>query len=106
MNAPTSQSGRTRRSMPIAAPQAVEVARKVERVSSWTRRPPKLLTHTVIGAGFIQSAAGAFGKGPALAFSGAEAIAIIEPPAEGAPLRRLCTSEDAPPVKSIKVRSV
>ena len=57
--------------MPIAAPQAVEVARNVELVSSCTRRPPKLLTHTVIGAGFIQPAAGAFANGPALALSGA-----------------------------------
>ena len=71
MKAPSSQSGRSRRSRPIAAPQAVEVARKVELVSSWMRWPPKLLTHTVTGAELSQLPAGALVKGPALALSGA-----------------------------------
>ena len=57
MKAPTSQSGRTLRSMPIAPPQAVLVVRKVAAVSSWMRWPPKLLAQTVIGAGSSRPAA-------------------------------------------------
>jgi len=73
MNAPTSQSGRILRSMPIALPHAVDVARNVESVASWVRWPPKLEDHTVIGAGFSQSAflPGSLAKGPALSVSGA-----------------------------------
>ena len=57
--------------MPIAPPQAVEVARKVEAVSSWMRWPPKLLAQTVIGAGSVHRLCGALVKGPAGAVSGA-----------------------------------
>ena len=70
MKAPTNQFGCTLRSMPIAPPQAVEVARKVEAVSSWMRWPPKLLAHTVIGAGSVQRLF-ALANGPASALSGA-----------------------------------
>jgi hypothetical protein len=73
MKAPISQSGRTLRSMPMAPPTTVDVARKVASVASWVRWPPKLLAHTVIGAGLLQaeSLAGALVKGPALLVSGA-----------------------------------
>ena len=61
----------------------------------------------MIGAALLQpEAAGALRKRPALPLSGAYAIAIIEPFADGGtPLSRPCTIDDTPPVKSISARS-
>ena len=105
MKAPTSQSGRTRRSMPIAAPQAVEVARKVAAGLVLDAPAAKAVDPHRDRRRAQPVGGGRLGERPGVGVVRRMVIAVI-PLADGAPLRRLRTSEDAPPVKSIRVRSV